>query len=101
MVGGYAGRFLDVNLSDGEISETRFEKDVLRRYLGGRGLGARILWDRLGSGWEKVDPLGPENLLLQGPGPQLAKCLHVRGFNFGGPIERSEHPRHRPDRCGF
>ncbi|NIM45277.1 MAG: aldehyde ferredoxin oxidoreductase, partial [Nitrososphaeria archaeon] len=64
MAGGYAGKFLDIDLNSDKISETSFGEDVLRRYLGGRGLGARILWDRLGSRWEKVDPLGPENLFL-------------------------------------
>ncbi len=69
MAGGYAGKFLDIDLNSDKISETSFEEDVLRRYLGGRGLGARILWDRLGSRWEKVDPLGPENLFLALTGP--------------------------------
>ncbi len=69
MVGGYAGKILDIDLSDGEVGELRIPEDVLRQYLGGRGLGTRILWDRLGDRWEEVDPLGPENLLLILTGP--------------------------------
>ena len=69
MVGGYAGKFLDIDLSNDRIAETRIQESVLRQYIGGRGLGARILWDRLGSRWEKVDPLGPENLFLALTGP--------------------------------
>jgi len=69
MVGGYAGKFLDIDLSAGKIGETKFPEETLYKYVGGRGLGARILWDRLGSKWESVDPLGPENLLLVLPGP--------------------------------
>lgn len=69
MVGGYAGKFLDIDLSEDKIRETRFPENVLRQYIGGRGLGARILWDRLGSRWEEVDPLGPENLFLALTGP--------------------------------
>ena len=69
MVGGYAGKFLDIDLSEEKIREVSFPEDVLRRYIGGRGLGARILWDRLGSRWEEVDPLGPENLFLALTGP--------------------------------
>ena len=69
MAGGYAGKFLDVNLSSGKIKETSFSGRILHQYIGGRGLGARILWQRLGSRWEKIDPLGPKNLLLALTGP--------------------------------
>jgi aldehyde:ferredoxin oxidoreductase len=69
MVGGYAGKLLDIDLGREKITETRIQNKILRQYVGGRGLGAKILWDRLGSRWEKVDPLGPENLLLILTGP--------------------------------
>ncbi|MEM2386208.1 MAG: aldehyde ferredoxin oxidoreductase N-terminal domain-containing protein, partial [Candidatus Bathyarchaeia archaeon] len=69
MICGYAGKFLEVDLSTGSIKEVRFSDEVLRNYVGGRGLAAKILWDRLGSRWETVDPLGPENLLLFLAGP--------------------------------
>ncbi|MFQ6095484.1 MAG: aldehyde ferredoxin oxidoreductase family protein [Candidatus Bathyarchaeia archaeon] len=69
MVGGYAGKFLEIDLDNDKISATRLQEDVLRQYIGGRGLGAWILWDRLGSKWEKVDPLSPENLFLALTGP--------------------------------
>ncbi len=58
------------------MKETRFPDSVLRQYIGGRGLASKILFDRLGSKWEKVDPLGPENILLALTGP-------VTGY-FGG-----------------
>ena len=66
---GYAGKFLEANLSAERIKEVRFEQDVLRRYIGGRGLATKILWDRLGDRWETIDPLGPENILLVLTGP--------------------------------
>jgi aldehyde:ferredoxin oxidoreductase len=69
MVGGYAGKFIDVDLSTESIKEKRFSDEVLRLYVGGRGLGSRILWNRLGSRWAEIDPLGPENLLLALAGP--------------------------------
>ncbi len=69
MVGGYAGKYLDIDLSCQKITETRIQNEILRQYVGGRGLGARILWDRLGSRWEKVDPLGPESLFMALTGP--------------------------------
>lgn len=69
MIHGYAGKFLDIDLSTQTIKETRFDDEMLRDYVGGRGLATRILWDRLGHNWETVDPLEPENLLLLLTGP--------------------------------
>ena len=69
MMSGYAGKFLDVDLSTQGIKETKFSDEVLHDYIGGRSLAAKILWDRLSSKWEKVDPLGPDNLLLLLTGP--------------------------------
>lgn len=66
---GYAGSFLDIDLSDGSVKEIRFPDDLMRDYIGGRGLSAKILWDRLGEEWERIDPLGPENILLILTGP--------------------------------
>jgi aldehyde:ferredoxin oxidoreductase len=54
------GRILWVDLSSGEMHEEVFEDEDVRKYYGGYGLGARILWDRQKPG---VDPLGPEATL--------------------------------------
>jgi len=74
---GYAGKFLEVNLSTENTKDVEFSEEVLRQYIGGRGLAAKILWDRLGRQWETIDPLGPENLLLLLTGP-------LTGFVPGG-----------------
>ena len=76
---GYTGKILEVDLSFGNIKETRINEEILRQYIGGRGLATKILWDRLGDKWEEVDPLGPENLLLILTGP-------LTGFAPGGRI---------------
>ncbi|MBC7130381.1 aldehyde ferredoxin oxidoreductase [Candidatus Bathyarchaeota archaeon] len=76
---GYAGKFLEVNLSTQVVKEVRIDDALLKDYVGGRGLAAKILWDRLGGKWENVDPLGPENLLLFLTGP-------LTGFFPGGRI---------------
>ncbi|MEM2320979.1 MAG: aldehyde ferredoxin oxidoreductase C-terminal domain-containing protein [Candidatus Bathyarchaeia archaeon] len=76
---GYAGKILEVDLSSGNIKETKISENILREYIGGRGLAAKILWDRLGGKWEGIDPLGPENLLLVFTGP-------LTGFAPGGRI---------------
>jgi len=52
MILGYAGKFLEVDLSTKNAKEIRFDDDILKEYVGGRGLAAKILWDRLGSKWD-------------------------------------------------
>ncbi len=76
---GYAGKFLEVNLSTENIKNVTFDESVLRNYIGGRGLATKILWDRLGNRWETVDPLEPENILLVLTGP-------LTGFFPGGRV---------------
>jgi aldehyde:ferredoxin oxidoreductase len=60
------GRILRVHLTSRDISEYTIEENVARAYIGGSGLGARILYDET---TEATDPLGPENplMLLTGP----------------------------------
>jgi aldehyde:ferredoxin oxidoreductase len=43
--------------------------EMARLFLGGRGLGARLLWDLVGP---EVDPLAPENVLIVATGPLTA-----------------------------
>jgi aldehyde:ferredoxin oxidoreductase len=47
MLGGYAGKFLEFDLSNERIKEITFEDEILEAYLGGRGLAAKVLMDRL------------------------------------------------------
>ncbi|MCK4785149.1 MAG: aldehyde ferredoxin oxidoreductase, partial [Desulfobacteraceae bacterium] len=60
MTGGYTGRIGFVNLSTGEIREEQLNEQLARDFIGGHGLGARILFEHQKAG---VDPLGPENVL--------------------------------------
>jgi aldehyde:ferredoxin oxidoreductase len=57
---GYNGKLLNVNLTTGEVTIERPDDSLYRKYLGGYGVGARMLWDRTPAG---ADPLGPENML--------------------------------------
>jgi len=63
---GYAGRLLRADLSSGKTWVESLDEARARRYLGGRGLGARILMDEVPEG---CDPLGPENRLVFAMGP--------------------------------
>jgi aldehyde:ferredoxin oxidoreductase len=64
--GGYIGRILYIDLSSGKINEEAPEDKLYADFIGGYGIGARILYSRQKAG---VDPLGPENTLgfITGP----------------------------------
>ena len=66
MARGYMGKMLNVNLTTGKIEEERLDEQLCRDYIGGYGLAARLLYDRIPTG---ADPLGPDNILglLTGP----------------------------------
>jgi len=66
MIAGYAGKFIWVNLETGMITEETPDEELLRAYLGGYGVAARLLYDRIPPG---ADPLGPENILAVLTGP--------------------------------
>ena len=63
---GYMGRVLWVDLATGKIEATSLDEDLCTKYIGGYGIGARMLLDRIPAG---ADPLGPDNILgfLTGP----------------------------------
>lgn len=66
MAGGYMGRILFVDLSRGTMKEERTDEGLCRQFLGGYGLGVRLIWERQPPG---VAPLGPQNILgfITGP----------------------------------
>lgn len=66
---GWAGKILDIDLTSGNISTQPLDMEIARRFLGGRGLGARLLWDLVGP---EVDPLSAENVLIFATGPLTA-----------------------------
>ncbi len=66
MLGGYTGKILWVNLSTGEIKEETPDEKLYLDYVGGYGLGAKIIFDRQKAG---VDPLGPDSTLGFVTGP--------------------------------
>jgi len=55
------GKILRVDLSRGKIGSEPLPEDVARKYVGGRGLSAKILFDELKPG---IDPLGPDNKMV-------------------------------------
>ncbi|MFC1888719.1 aldehyde ferredoxin oxidoreductase family protein [Thermodesulfobacteriota bacterium] len=66
MIGGYHGRLLRVDLGSRTTKIEAIPEETLAGFIGGRGLGTKILFDEQPGG---VDPLGPENRLLFVTGP--------------------------------
>lgn len=63
---GYAGKFLWVDLTSGALREEVPDEALLSDFIGGYGVGAKVLYDHLKPG---IDPLGTDNILgfLTGP----------------------------------
>lgn len=60
-----AGDLVHVDLTTGKVNTKPWTDDVIRAYLGGRGLADYILLRHLPS---SVEPLDPENILIFAPG---------------------------------
>jgi len=67
---------LKINLSKEEIVTEELEDELLNQYVGGRGLGVRLLCDNLKKG---VDPIAPENILIFTIGPLTGIPLPTSG----------------------
>jgi aldehyde:ferredoxin oxidoreductase len=63
---GYWGKILRVDLSSGRTTTESFDDDRARKYIGGSGLGAKMLYDETDG---ETDPLGAENPLIFAVGP--------------------------------
>ena len=74
MVNGFNGKILFVDLTSGSIKEEKVSEKIYREYLGGQGLGVRILYERMKA---DADPLGPDNILGFTSGP-------LAGTGFSG-----------------
>jgi hypothetical protein len=72
MAGGYAGKVLMVELTTGTIREETPLEETYRQYIGGTGLGVRMLYERMKP---RVDPLGPENMMGFVTGPLTATSV--------------------------
>ena len=60
MAGGYIGKILFVDMEKATICEEFAEERLYQDFLGGYGIGARIIFSRQKA---KIDPLGPEAML--------------------------------------
>lgn len=66
---GFNGKILRVNLSKKTLSVDSLTESDVKKYLGGRGLAIKILFEEIKP---RIDPLGPENKLVYAAGPLSA-----------------------------
>ena len=69
---GYHGNYLRIDVSSGRAERVPLSDTVLRQYLGGSGLGARLLLDEGGA---TTDPLSPEAPLIFAFSPLVGSPL--------------------------
>ncbi len=105
---GYTGKILFVDLSNKTSEEKMIDEQLYRKFLGGAGLGTKIVYDHVPP---HADPFGPENLLgfvtgpLTGTGvpgggrftvvtksPVTGGCADANSGGFWGPVLK---------RCGY
>ncbi len=63
---GWIGRCLRVNLTKNDFQLEEISQELMNKFLGGRGLGVKILFDEIDP---MVDPLSPDNKLIFVSGP--------------------------------
>ena len=66
MSNSYYEKIARINLTTGEIKVEKLDVELAKKFIGGRGLGTKILYDE---GVATVDPLSPENKLIYITGP--------------------------------
>src|SRR3989304_6330404 len=62
----YAGKILRVNLTTGQTSTEPLTEETAKQYVGGIGLGIRLLIDNSTPG---TDPFSPDNPIIFASGP--------------------------------
>jgi aldehyde:ferredoxin oxidoreductase len=63
---GYMGTILHVNLSSGEVRRDAFDEVFARRFLGGNGFAARLIYEKVPA---QVEPLSEDNAVVFALGP--------------------------------
>ena len=76
MAGAYYEKIARINLSTSEIKVEPLDLELAHKFIGGRGLGTKILYDE---GVATVDPLSPENKLIYITGPMTGAAAPSTG----------------------
>ncbi len=80
MISGYMGKLLWVDLSSGKIQVEQPDDEFYRKYIGGYGIGSRLLYDHMKAECRSLRP------------GQYPRPGHRPGYRY-------PHPRRRPLLC--
>jgi aldehyde:ferredoxin oxidoreductase len=105
----YAGRILRVDLSTGKVETKPLKEEMAKKYIGGIGLGIRLLMDNSKPG---TDPFSPDNPLIFVTGPLSGTMAPTAGNGYavvskspatGGIAESKAHGFFGPElkRAGY
>ncbi len=61
----YAGKILNVDLTNGNVWQEELTEDLIKKYIGARGINAKLLWDKVN---KDTQPFSSENVLVFGAG---------------------------------
>ncbi len=73
MVKGYMGKILFADLSSGTFNEENISEEIYRQFIGGQGLGVRVLYEHIPAG---ADPFGPDNIVGFVSSPMTGAGFH-------------------------
>lgn len=73
---GYHQKLLRVDLTHRKVEMEELEEGLIRKYIGGIGIEAKILYEETGP---ETDPLSPENLLMAVTGPYTGTGVPTSG----------------------
>ena len=103
-LGGYMGKILRVDLTNERLTDEKVDEATLRKFLGGTGLGVKIMYDEVPEGIEwsdarnrliwaagvlggtKAPGSGTYAVVTKGPLTNLFAATHCNGF-FGARLK--------------
>jgi aldehyde:ferredoxin oxidoreductase len=74
-LGGYVDRVARIDLTAGEVKYEGINEEDARKYIGGRGLGVKYVFDN----GPQVDPLSPDNIICFMVGPLTGTDVSMSG----------------------
>jgi len=69
-------KVLTVDLAKDKIRAENIQKEIASNYIGGRGIGVKLLFDMLSP---NIDPLSDENILIFATGPVTGTIVPLSG----------------------
>jgi aldehyde:ferredoxin oxidoreductase len=92
---GYTGRWVLVDLTERSVRIIPADPEICRKYVGGRGVQARLIYQHLKTMAPLRDPLAPENRLILGTAAPNDTFIPTAGrgsCSFVSPMTRSPEP---------